>query len=227
MPERSLPQEARPPHRLPRKRPDEPPRPAPFINLCGDYRFLRGGYWALVDAELNSLQSRPTPVQAITAQNCAASLLVARLAGIPCVDWQVARRPEDVEVPAVLVPNAGHTDTYYHVHAPRMVASQWRSATQNGTRAALWVRKTGKLRSMKTVVGVTTSDHYGLAWQVWTTFGIPLATVWYIEPDGVPEDGGARPGPLFLSLDPLPMHELTEQELRLFEEVTKRPMSPS
>ncbi|MGB1697655.1 MAG: hypothetical protein ACPHK8_04590 [Thermoplasmatota archaeon] len=55
-------------------------RQPPFINLSGDYRFLRGGYWALVDAELNGLESRPSPLQAVTAQNCAAALLVAKQA---------------------------------------------------------------------------------------------------------------------------------------------------
>ncbi|MFO1533724.1 MAG: hypothetical protein ABR562_08560 [Thermoplasmatota archaeon] len=69
----------------------------PFINLSGDYRFLRAGFWALVDAELNGVESSPTPIQAVTAQNAAACLLVARHNGIETVQWKVARRPEDVE----------------------------------------------------------------------------------------------------------------------------------
>lgn len=189
-----------------------------FLNLCGDYRFLRGGYWALVDSELNGVESRPTPMQAVTAQNAAASLLVAARSGIPCAPWSVAKRPEDVVPPCVLVPNAGHTDTYYHVHSPRSAASQWRSATQNGTRAALAIQKVGPLKCLKSITGVTTSQEFGLAWSIWVVFGIPLCTVWYLDgPDG----------PRFVSLDPLPLHELTERELRLYEEVSQRPMSPS
>lgn len=194
-------------------------RAAPlFVNLCGDYRFLRGGYWALVDAELNGVPSRPTPLQAVTAQNGAAALLVAAQEGIPCAAWTVARKPEDVPVPCVLVPNAGQTDTYYHVHKPRAVPTQWRSATQNGTRPALAVPLDGPLRSLKAILGVTTSDHTDLAWQVWRVFGLPLATVWYLDTDD---------GPRFVSLDPLPLHDLTERELRMYEEVARRPMSPS
>jgi hypothetical protein len=188
------------------------------VNLCGDYRFLRGGYWALVDAELNGVRSRPTPLEAVTAQNGAAALLVAGHAGVPCATWKVARRTEDIVPPCILVPNAGQTDTYYHVNSARAAASQWRSATQNGTRAALVVQKTGPLRSMKAILGITTSEHIDLAWSVWTAFGVPLATVWYLD---------ASDGPRFVSLDPLPLHDLTERELRLYEEVAKRPMSPS
>lgn len=212
MPERPL----APVTRLPRR--DTASPAPPFINLCGDYRFLRGGYWALVDAELNGVESRPSPVQAVTAQNCAATLLVAAHAGLPCVSWKVAKRAEDVRPPVILLPNAGQTDSSYNVQSPRSAASQWRSATQNGTRAALAVRADGKLRSLRMVVGVTASDEYELAWRVWQIFQIPLATIWYLE---------TRKGPLFCCLDPLPLHELTDRELRLFEEVSQRPMSPS
>ncbi len=204
------------PPRLPRQ--DHRRPPPPFINLSGDYRFLRGGYWALVDAELNGYESRPSPLQAATAQNCAAALLVAKRAGIPCATWKVARKPEDVTPPAILVPNAGHTDTYYHCESTRSAASQWRSASQNGTRTALAVERTGKLRSMKQVVGTTTSEHFDLAWQVWQAFGVPLATIWYLDTED---------GPRFVSLDPLLLHDLTERELRIFGEVSTRPMSPS
>lgn len=171
-----------------------------------------------MDAELNDMESRPSPVQAVTAQNCAASLLVAGHAGIRCVQWKVAKRPEDVEPPCILLPNAGQTDSSYAVHSLRSAASQWRSATQNGTRAALSVKENGKLRAMKSIVGVTTSEHYDMAWQVWQAFQIPLVTIWYLDHED---------GPQFLSLDPLPLHELTERELRLFEEVSQRPMSQS
>lgn len=206
-----------PPTRLPSRRGAPPSRPV-FLNLSGDYRFLRGGYWALVDAELNGVESRPTPMQAVTAQNSAAALLVAARNGIPCAEWRVARKPTDVAPPCVLVPNSGQTDTYYHVQSPRSAASQWRSATQNGTRAALVVRKDGQLRSLKAITGVTAHGPYELAWSVWTVFGIPLCTVWYLDTDD---------GPRFVSIDPLPLHELTERELRLYEEVSQRPMSPS
>ena len=207
---------AQTPHRLPSRRSGR--APPTFINLCGDYRFLRGGYWALVDAELNGVQSRPTPVQAVTAQNGAAALLHAAREGIPCATWRVARRAEDVRPPAILVPNAGQTDAYYHVNSPRSAAPQWRSASQNGTRPVLAVDKVGTLRSLKTVLGVTSGPHPQFAWTLWTVFGIPLATAWYLD---------TVDGPLFVSLDPLPLHDLTERELRLYEEVAKRPMSPS
>lgn len=217
----SNPKEATPPRwapdRLPARRDSTRLQPV-FVNLCGDYRFLRGGYWALVDAELNNVRSRPSPLDAVTAQNGAAALLVAASAGVPCASWKVARKADDVTPPCILVPNAGQTDTYYHVNSPRAAASQWRSATQNGTRAALTVQKTGPLRSMKTILGVTTSDPIDLAWAVWTTFGVPLATIWYLDTER---------GPLFVSIDPLPLHDLTERELRLYEEVAKRPMSRS
>lgn len=189
-----------------------------FVNLCGDYRFLRGGYWACVDAELNGVESQPTPMQAVTAQNGAAALLLAAQSGIPCATWKVARKAADVVPPTILVPNAGQTDTYYHVNSPRSAASQWRSASQNGTRPVLALDKVGPLRSFKVILGVTTGDHADLAWNVWRAFGIPLCTLWYID---------AEAGPLFVSLDQLPLHDLTERELRIYEEVAKRPMSPS
>lgn len=221
-----------PVERLPsHRRPATPTPPTrlrtlrPFINLSGDYRFLRAGYWALVDAELNGVEPCPTPIQAVTAQNAAACLLVARHNGIETVDWTVARRPEDVHIPALLVPVAGMTEKAYEVKSARSRAGQWRSATQNGTRAALAVKLTGELRSMRMVVGVTANENYHLAWDVWRTFGIPLAEIWYLETGGE----GTEPGtsrPLFLGLDPLPLHELSERELRLYEEVSQRPMSP-
>lgn len=194
----------------------------PFINLCGDYRFLRAGYWALVDAEINGIEPSPTPVQAATAQNAAACLLVARHAGIPTVEWKVALAASDVPVPGLLVPVAGLTDAHYEVQSARSRAAQWRSATQNGTRAALAATMPGELRSMRMVVGCTAHDNYQLAWDVWRTFAIPLATIWFVEagdPDG-PE--GSKP--LFLGLDPLPLHELTERDLRILEEVSQRPL---
>jgi hypothetical protein len=201
-----------------------PPRAArrPFINLCGDYRFLRAGYWALVDAELNGVESSPTPIQAATAQNAAACLLVAQNSGIETVKWTVARKPQDIEVPSLLVPVSGLTDRCYEVKSTRSRAAQWRSATQNGTRPALAVQLEGELRSLRMIVGVTAHENFHLAWDVWRSFGIPLAEIWYVEagdPDG-PE--GSRP--LFLGMDPLPLHELTERELRLYEEVAQRPM---
>lgn len=210
------------PHRAdPRDR-----RPPPFINLCGDYRFLRGGYWALVDAELNGVSSRPTPLEAATAQNAAACLLAVKQAGIPTVPWKVARRPEDVVPPCLLVPVAGLTDRTFEVQKERSAESQWRRATQNGTRAVLAVDLSpGPLRSLKMFLGTTAHDNYQLAWDLWVALGLPLATVWFVEagdPDG---DEGSRP--LFLGVDPLPLHELTERELRLLEEVSTRPMSPS
>jgi hypothetical protein len=189
-----------------------------FMNLCGDYRFLRAGYWALVDAELNGVESRPTPLQAATAQNAAASLLVAQRNGIRCVDWKLARTARDVEPPCLLVPVAGLTDTCYQVNSPRSAETQWRSATQNGTRTALAVKLDGPLRSQRMIAGVTGHTDFQLAWHVWQAFGIPLANIWFVEAEG---------GNRFLGLDPLPLHELTERELRLFEEVSKRPMSPS
>jgi hypothetical protein len=197
-------------------------RRRPFINLCGDYRFLRAGYWALVDAELNDLESSPTPIQAATAQNAAACLLVAQNSGIETVRWRVARKPQDVEVPALLVPVSGLTDRCYEVKSTRSRAAQWRSATQNGTRPALAVRLDGELRSLRMIVGVTAHENFHLAWDVWRTFGIPLAEIWYVE-TGDP-DGPQGSRPLFLGMDPLPLHELTERELRLYEEVSQRPM---
>lgn len=196
----------------------------PFINLCGDYRFLRGGYWALVDAELHGVESSPTPVQAVTAQNAAACLLVARHNGIETVDWKVAKRPEDVELPGLLVPVAGLTEKSYEVKSIRSRTHQWRSATQNGTRTALAVRLAGEVRSMRMIVGVTSHENYHLAWDVWRTFGIPLCEIWYLESGDPDSPEGSRP--LFLGLDPLPLHELSERELRLYEEVSQRPMSP-
>lgn len=194
----------------------------PFINLCGDYRFLRAGYWALVDAELNGVESSPTPIQAVTAQNAAACLLVAKHNGIETVEWRIARSPQDVEPPCLLVPVAGLTDTCYEVKSTRSRAAQWRSATQNGTRPTLAVKLSGDLRSMRMIVGVTAHDNYHLAWDVWRTFGVPLAEIWYVE-SGDP-DGPEGSKPLLLGLDPLPLHELTERELRLYEEVSQRPM---
>lgn len=194
----------------------------PFINLCGDYRFLRAGYWALVDAELHGVEPSPTPIQAVTAQNAAACLLVAKHAGIETVDWKIARDPHDVEPPSLLVPVSGLTDRCYEVKSTRSRAAQWRSATQNGTRATLAVRLNGDLRSMRMIVGVTAHENYHLAWDVWRTFGVPLAEIWYVEA-GDP-DGAEGSKPLLLGLDPLPLHELSERELRLFEEVSQRPM---
>jgi hypothetical protein len=205
-------------------------RRRPFINLCGDYRFLRAGYWALVDAELNGIASSPSPMQAVTAQNAAACLLVARHAGIETVSWKVARTPQDVEPPCLLVPCSGLTDAHYEVKSARSRAAQWRSATQNGTRAALAVKLDGDLRSMRMIVGVTGHENYQMAWDVWRTFGVPLATIWYIEagdPDGPGDPATGRPAgskPLFLGLDPLPLHEVSERELRLFEEISQRPL---
>ena len=158
----------------------------------------------------------------MTAQNAAACLLVAAHNGIPTVEWRIARKPQDIEVPSLLVPVAGLTDTCYEVKSTRSRAAQWRSATQNGTRTSLAVKLNGDLRSMRMIVGVTAHENFHLAWDVWRTFGVPLAEIWYVEagdPDG-PE--GSKP--LFLGLDPLPLHELTERELRLFEEVSQRPM---
>ncbi|HJQ92654.1 MAG TPA: hypothetical protein VJ874_00040, partial [Candidatus Thermoplasmatota archaeon] len=220
-------------------------RRRPFINLCGDYRFLRAGYWALVDAELNGIASNPSPMQAVTAQNAAACLLVARHAGIETVEWKVARTAQDVEPPSLLVPCSGMTDAHYEVKSARSRAAQWRSATQNGTRAALAVKLDGDLRSMRMIVGVTAHEHYHLAWNVWRTFGVPLATIWYVQPESPespvppvpsvpPATSPAEPAPapepapagrpLFLGLDPLPLHELTERELRLYEEISQRPL---
>jgi hypothetical protein len=203
-------------------------RRRPFINLCGDYRFLRAGYWALVDAELNGIASNPSPMQAVTAQNAAACLLVARHAGIETVSWKVARTPQDVEPPCLLVPCSGLTDAHYEVKSARSRAAQWRSATQNGTRAALAVKLDGDLRSMRMIVGVTGHENYQLAWDVWRTFGVPLATIWYLEtgdPDGPGgPDGASGSKPLFLGLDPLPLHEVSERELRLYGEISQRPL---
>lgn len=199
----------------------------PFINLCGDYRFLRAGYWALVDAELHGVEPSPTPVQAVTAQNAAACLLVAKHNGIETAEWNVARSPEEVSPPSFLIPVAGLTEASYEVASTRSRAMQWRSATQNGTRPAIAVRKVGELRSMKMIVGVAANENFHLAWDVWRTFGVPLATIWYMEaPATVVGDAAIPPRPLFVGLDPLPLHELTERELRLYEEVSQRPMTP-
>lgn len=210
------------PHRL-RRRLAAPTDPPPFINLCGDYRWLRAGYWALVDAELNNVTSRPSPVEAVTAQNATAALWVAGQRGIPCVSWSVARSAQDVPVPGLLVPVAGLTGASYVVRTGRSLRTQWRRATQNGTRPALAVRLDGRLRSLKAIMGLTTSDHYTLAWQVWQMFGLPLATVWFLEPDPTSDP----PQALFLGLDPLPLTDLTQRDLALLEEVSQRPMSPS
>lgn len=213
---------------------DAPYRPfRPFINLSGDYRFLRAGYWALVDAELHGVDASPTPIQAVTAQNAAACLLVARHNGIETVEWKVARRPEDVEPPCLLVPVAGLTEKHYEVKSARSRVHQWRSATQNGTRSALAVRLAGELRSMRVIVGLTAHEDYHLAWDVWRTFGIPVCEVWFLEVPGHTRPGegeGAHPVEvparrLFLGIDPLPLHELSERDLRLYEEVSQRPMS--
>jgi hypothetical protein len=215
-----------PPARLARrsKRSDaERPRLPNFINLCGDYRFLRAGYWALIDSELNEVASTPTPMQAITAQNAAACLLEAGRAGIPCVEWKVVRRPEDIEPPSVLVPVAGLTESSYEVRTRRSAQSQFRRASQNATRSVIAARLPGPLKSMKMVVGLTTNDNFRLAWDVWRTFGVPLAQIWYIET----QDQDGAENDLFLGLDPLPLHDLTDRELLLLEEVSQRPMSQS
>lgn len=207
-----------------RSAPAFPSGTRPFINLCGDYRFLRAGYWALVDAELNGVEPSPTPIQAVTAQNAAACLLVAKHNGIDTAEWSVARKPEDIVPPALLIPVAGLTEVSYEVKSTRSRAAQWRSATQNGTRAAIAVKLSGELRSMKMIVGVTAHENYHLAWDVWRTFGVPLATIWFVETGDAVHPEGTRA--LFVGLDPLPLHELTERELRLYEEVSQRPMQP-
>ncbi|MFO1532867.1 MAG: hypothetical protein ABR562_04080 [Thermoplasmatota archaeon] len=82
------------------------------------------------------------------------------------------------------------------------------------------------------IVGVTAHENYHLAWDVWRTFGIPLCEIWFLETPPGPATDGTAPATesggrrLFLGMDPLPLHELTERELRLYEEVSQRPMSP-
>jgi hypothetical protein len=206
--------------------------------MCGDYRFLRAGYWALIDAELNGVTSQPSPLQAATAQNAAACLLEAKRAGIDCVTWRVARNAEALEPPCILVPVAGITDASYEVRSKRSAPMQFRRATQNGTRAVLEVRADGPLRSMKMVVGVSTSPEFRLAWQVWRTFGLPLCVIHYLAvpvpgehatPEAaMAENGNGHPArPLFLGIDPLPLGELSQRDLDLLEGVSTWPMSPS
>jgi len=206
-------------------------RTPPFVNLTGDYRWLRAGYWALVDAELNGVPAKPSPVQAVTVQNAAACLLVARRHGIATPAWHIAKHAHDITPPVLLMPVSGMTDATYACHHPRSRQSQWRRATQNGTRPTLSVAFHGKLRSFKLVMGMTTREEdHELAWRLWAIFGVPLARVWVIEPDQNEDESSAADGAqetTFLGLDPLPLHELTPRDLRLLEEVSQRPMSRS
>ena len=60
-----------------------------YVNLCGDYRYLKEGYYKSLDAELKGMRVYPTCQEIIDAYTVPLCMQKARAAGIPIPKYSI------------------------------------------------------------------------------------------------------------------------------------------
>lgn len=208
-----------------------------FVNLSHRLRYLRAGYLASMDAELHGVDALPATRDLLAAFHPVLFHEAAAQAGVPVPPMHVVDDEKELvrlPVPCRLIPAHPHT---WEAHDARTIAGArriWRTVSMGGGLPAVHYPLPGRTFSFRAFLGMTLArGRENLAWQLWERFRVPLVTVYGVTEspdDAAATDHGATNGgdaaPAWVThIEPLPLHELTERDLRFFEEVSERPYS--
>jgi len=148
-----------------------------ILNLLGDYRYLRLGYYVSLHAELLNLPAIPTIKNILDAYRAPLLLLRARNVGIPAVPYNLATDPpSEAELPCVLI--ATNPFTINSLRVAKSRASLTRAIAELGYdgRYPVCIQPLlGRLQQVEMAFGCTMSAEYSMvAKQVFDEFKIPL-----------------------------------------------------
>ncbi|MBW3582413.1 MAG: RimK-like ATPgrasp N-terminal domain-containing protein [Euryarchaeota archaeon] len=192
-------------------------RPGAFINLSANLRFARAGYLASMDAELAGLPALPATRDLLAAFHPVLFHYFSHRAGIPVPDLHVVEDPEDLEAPCRLL--AAHPYMWEHKDAKTLIGAKraFKSVSMGGGLPVAMFAAHGKPFVFRAFLGMTLAKgREELAWNIWERFHLPLMTVYGFD---------REEGPAVTHIEPLELSELTERDLRYFQEVSERPYS--
>lgn len=180
-----------------------------YINLSGDYRYLKEGYYKSLDAELKGMHVYPSCQEIIDAYSVPLCMQKARAVGIPIPKYYITNNY--VEPPAIayaLNPFSMRHSVIYRDGRAKVIA---KSLTRNFTYAMCCqkIDEASSIRVVNVILNSTTNDEYAdLAARVWEAFHLPLVRMRIIV-------NGHGNHALLSSLNPLPLYRLRARELKL------------
>ncbi len=175
-----------------------------FVNLAGDYRYLKQGYFESVDAEVRGMKVYPTPEEAVNAYIVPICLERAKRNGIPIPDYAITR--EEIKPPALVYPINPFMSKFSVVQKSGSIKRIVKSMTRNNTYPICVQKLDGTLREFSCILGETTQDEFAsLAKKIWDLFHLPLCRVRVISNAKIK----------LSAIEPLELHELKRAELKL------------
>jgi len=177
-----------------------------FVNLAGDYRYLKQGYFESVDAEVRGIKVYPTPEEALNAYLVPICLERAKRNGIPVPEYTVTR--EEIRPPAIVYPINPFMSKYSVVQKSGSIKRIVKSMTRNYTYPICVQKLDGTIREFSCILGQTTQPEFAeLAKKIWDLFHLPLCRVRVIVNTNVK----------LSAIEPLELQELKRAELKLLK----------
>jgi len=190
----------------------EPPlHGADLANMAGDYGYLSSGYYRSLDAELEGLEVMPTTLDALDAYVVPIAMEKARLAGLPVPAFHLAttRFPP---TPFMAYPVNPFSSKGELVADAEQLAARRNGLTYTGKYAVLCqeLPEDYRIDVVRCVLGRSLVPEYAAFTEaVFAVFRLPLARVRVIV---------TAKAFLLSAFLPLPLDQLTPEELALVEE---------
>lgn len=179
------------------------------VYVLGDCRYLKPGYFEVVDAELNGLNVSPSFDDAINAHAVLICLDRAKRAGIAVPDYYVTTR-NIKEFPALVYAMNPYTCNRKIV-TKNNKARTMRALTRNYMYPVCVQKIYGSIKEVMGVCGLTTERKYQkLVEKIWQIFNVPLVKIIIMT---------GRKGTKLSAIDPVEIFELSKDELKLLKKI--------
>lgn len=178
------------------------------VYVLGDCRYLKPGYFEVIDAELKGLQVSPRFDDAINAHAVLICLDRAKRAGIAVPDYYITTK-NIRKLPALVYAMNPYTCDRKIVTKKNKIKAM-RTLTRNYMYPVCVQKIDGPLKEIIGVCGLTTARKYQkLVKKIWQIFNVPLVKLIIM--------GGKK---IKLSaIDPIEIFELGKDELKLLKKI--------
>ncbi|MDD2212356.1 MAG: RimK-like ATPgrasp N-terminal domain-containing protein [Clostridia bacterium] len=185
--------------------------PAVSYNMCGDYTYLKEGYYHSLDDELAGVKIKPTMEEMLDAYVVPLTMEKANLAGINIPRYEILT--EKIPSPVLAYPINPFTTKEIIIKNPEEAKTKIKTLTMGGKFAMLcqYLPDNYQIVAVHSILGWTANDEFQeLAQDVFRVFQIPLMRIIVIVDDK---------HYLFSAIKPLSLKELAKEERCRLEEV--------
>ncbi|MGE5558739.1 MAG: RimK-like ATPgrasp N-terminal domain-containing protein [Bacillota bacterium] len=183
-----------------------------LFNMHGDYTYLTEGYYRSLDAQMTEKTILPTVEQILDAYVVPLAMEKAKMHNLPVPEYKIVNDHVGVATPAIAYPINPFSDKFELIVNPEEVIPKIKTVTRLSKYAAIVQTLPDddyRIDTLRCILGKTLAREYeDFAWQIFTTFGIPLMKVKVIV---------TKSSYLFSSIGPFELNQLTINEKRMIE----------